>query len=207
MTMPDGECNPWRGLVLAGGRSSRMGTDKALLYWRGRTLLEWAVERLEEVVGAGRVIVSGKGKGSLSVADQVAELGPLGGISAVSMGLPDESRILVIPVDMPLLENDTLRVLKDSATQGFLKTANRAFFYENRELPFAFRLDSEARSSLEKLCDPSTSPRLRSVSAFLKGLGAESIPVPDRILETFDNFNTQEDWERLNSYEDSLQQR
>lgn len=206
-TMHEDKVNPWRGLVLAGGRSSRMGTDKAFLQWRGRTLLEWAVERLEEVVGVGRVIVSGKGMGEHSVADQVAELGPLGGIATVSNGLPDNSRIMVVPVDMPLLQPDTLRVLRNTAAQGFLETTSRAYFFEDRELPFAFRLDGEVRSRLEKLCDPSVAPRLRSISAFLQALDAGAVLLPPQILGTFDNFNSREDWERLNGHEDSLQQR
>ena len=37
----------WIGLVLAGGASSRMGTDKALLELRGRTLLDRAIAVLE----------------------------------------------------------------------------------------------------------------------------------------------------------------
>lgn len=207
MTMDEVESDLWQGLVLAGGRSSRMGTDKAFMQWRGRTLLECAVERLEEVVGEGRVIVSGKGKGEHAVADQVAELGPIGGIATVSSELPDNSRILVVPVDMPLLQTDTLRNLRDTAAQGFLDTTSRAFFFEDRELPLAFRLDGEVRSKLKKLCDPSTSARMRSISAFLQALDARAVSLPPQILGTFDNFNTREDWERLNGNEDSLHQR
>ena len=37
---------PIDGIVLAGGLSSRMGRDKALLPWHGRTLLEHTLDRL-----------------------------------------------------------------------------------------------------------------------------------------------------------------
>jgi molybdenum cofactor guanylyltransferase len=38
------------GCILAGGRSSRFGSDKALVMWQGRTLLAHAVERLRPQV-------------------------------------------------------------------------------------------------------------------------------------------------------------
>lgn len=44
------------GLVLAAGKSSRMGRDKALLAYRGRTFLETIIARLREA-GIGRVAV------------------------------------------------------------------------------------------------------------------------------------------------------
>jgi molybdenum cofactor cytidylyltransferase len=44
------------GLVLAAGESSRMGSDKALLKYRGRTFLETIVSTLHEA-GVGRTVV------------------------------------------------------------------------------------------------------------------------------------------------------
>ena len=46
----------WIGLVLAGGRSRRMGADKAALDIGGRTLLEWAVERVRRAGGEPLVL-------------------------------------------------------------------------------------------------------------------------------------------------------
>ncbi|NUM89577.1 MAG: NTP transferase domain-containing protein, partial [Bdellovibrionales bacterium] len=47
----------WTGVILAGGRSSRMGRDKALLPWKGGTFLSRAENLLRGLVGD--VIVSG----------------------------------------------------------------------------------------------------------------------------------------------------
>src|SRR6185295_19591714 len=46
----------WTGLVFAGGRSERMGRDKALLPLLGRTLLERAVAALREAGGTPLVL-------------------------------------------------------------------------------------------------------------------------------------------------------
>jgi molybdenum cofactor cytidylyltransferase len=44
------------GLILAAGESSRMGTPKATLAYRGRTFLEWIVETLRSA-GIERIVV------------------------------------------------------------------------------------------------------------------------------------------------------
>ena len=62
------------GIVLAGGRSSRMGTDKAGLSFRGMTLLEWQVSKLQRL-GIEEIIISG----SRGVRDVFPGRGPLGG--------------------------------------------------------------------------------------------------------------------------------
>lgn len=70
------------GVVLAGGRSSRFGSDKALAVLGGKRLLDHAVERLgawcDDVVVAGRESAVAKGIPDWPQPD----MGPLGGIAA-----------------------------------------------------------------------------------------------------------------------------
>src|SRR3546814_13961187 len=70
------------GAVLAGGRSSRFGSDKALAMLDGRTLLDHAAAALgahvETVVICGRHV-----PGMTGLADRpAADMGPLGGLNA-----------------------------------------------------------------------------------------------------------------------------
>src|SRR6266571_3257833 len=46
----------WTGLVLAGGRSERMGRDKAMVLVAGRTLLERAVDAIRDAGGVPLVL-------------------------------------------------------------------------------------------------------------------------------------------------------
>lgn len=71
------------GIVLAGGRSSRMGRDKALLPWHGRTLLEHMRGLLRQA-GAQRVWVSGAYPAFAGIPDRIAHCGPLGGLYSVA---------------------------------------------------------------------------------------------------------------------------
>jgi molybdenum cofactor guanylyltransferase len=92
------------GYVLAGGRSSRMGRDKALLELGGRPLIGHAVTKLLRVCADVRVLGQ---KSELAeyaplVPDLHAGCGPLGGIEAALRHSPYAWNLFV-PVDMPFL--------------------------------------------------------------------------------------------------------
>jgi molybdopterin-guanine dinucleotide biosynthesis protein A len=106
------------GFAVAGGRSQRMGSDKALLPWAGTTLLEHTLARLREVC-AEVCILSGaqirySSYGAPVHPDRVPEAGPLGGIHAglLNLGVPVG---LFLGVDMPLVPSPLLRALVGAA--------------------------------------------------------------------------------------------
>ncbi len=105
----------YAGYVLAGGRSSRMGTDKALLVFHGRTLLERAAEAVREAAGSVTLIGERQRYGAFGfpvIGDARRGCGPLGGIHAA---LCHSSAVwnLVAACDMPGLEAGALRDLLD----------------------------------------------------------------------------------------------
>jgi len=95
------------GLILAGGLSSRMGADKASLVIEGRTLLQRTATALR-VVGATIVAVSGDRPGGIP--DRWPRSGPIGGIASAVEYLPD-GELLIVPVDMPRLNQSVLEPL------------------------------------------------------------------------------------------------
>ena len=106
---------PVLGCVVAGGRSSRMGRDKASLVLAGESLLARAVRALSGVCSS--VVVSGSvaatALGLPVLADAVPGLGPLGGIVTVLRFAKQEGAawVMFLPVDMPLLPISLLPVL------------------------------------------------------------------------------------------------
>ena len=92
------------GYVLAGGKSSRLGQDKALLTLAGKTMLEHAVEKLRQVCMDVRVLGSNPAYAAFApvVEDLHPGCGPLGGMEA---GLTESAFEwnLFMPVDMPFL--------------------------------------------------------------------------------------------------------
>ena len=92
-------------IVLCGGRSTRMGRDKAALAFGDETLLARVV-RLAGEVASDVVLVARDGQelpgGLQAVRDPAEGLGPLAGI-AVGLGAIRGERALVVACDMPLL--------------------------------------------------------------------------------------------------------
>src|SRR5260221_8153176 len=73
------------GFVLAGGKSSRMGTDKAALSLNGRPLLDHALATVRQVTNEVFILGSSQlylGYGSEVIEDIFPGCGPLGGIHA-----------------------------------------------------------------------------------------------------------------------------
>ena len=105
-----------RGIVLAGGKSSRFGQDKALAMFNGATFLETTVQRLREVMSHVTVITnhtrdySYLGLDCDIRVDKVDEKGPLGGLYTACQLYPDET-LLVVVCDMPSIIGALLKEL------------------------------------------------------------------------------------------------
>jgi molybdopterin-guanine dinucleotide biosynthesis protein A len=105
------------GAVLAGGRSSRFGSDKALAMLGGRSLLDHAAAALRPHCDA--VVVVGRGE----IVDWPRpDMGPLGGIAGALIHAADRGydQLLTAPVDCVRLPGD-LRALLEPAP-SFLET-------------------------------------------------------------------------------------
>ena len=113
------------GIVLAGGRSSRMGVDKASLVLQGRTLLQRTVDVLDEVADE-IVVVASPGQDLPHVEsahplrvveDAIKGQGPLVGIAA-GLEAATAPVAVVVACDMPYLRPALLRLLAERAAAG-----------------------------------------------------------------------------------------
>lgn len=103
--------------VLAGGQSTRMGRDKALLELDGRPLIVLALERLRALGATPRICGSRPDLARFAevIPDKVADSGPLGGIEA-ALAASNSELNLFLPVDAPLIPAEFLRWLLERAT-------------------------------------------------------------------------------------------
>jgi molybdopterin-guanine dinucleotide biosynthesis protein A len=101
------------GFVLVGGKSSRMGRDKALLPWNGTTLAQHMAAIVAEAAGSATLIGDPAHYGDLGLpvfADRMPGHGPVSGIVTALAVSPTEWA-LVSGCDMPALSSAALRLL------------------------------------------------------------------------------------------------
>ncbi|TCD47725.1 bifunctional molybdenum cofactor guanylyltransferase MobA/molybdopterin-guanine dinucleotide biosynthesis adaptor protein MobB [Chlorobium sp. N1] len=183
-----GRAAPLAGLVLAGGRSSRMGCDKALLDYHGKNQLEYARELLapfcrevciscrseqaEEYAASGMPIIT----------DSYLDMGPMGGLLSAQRALPGRA-FLVLACDLPFLDCDTLGRLAAGRNPLRFATAWRSPRSGRFEpLPACY----EPKSGTPLLLRHAEG--LNGLSDFLSNVPIEELEAPDALF--MQNINT-----------------
>jgi molybdopterin-guanine dinucleotide biosynthesis protein A len=113
--------NDFAAALLAGGRSRRMGTDKAFLPWQGRPLWEHQLEKLQ-TLAPSQLLLSCRAEqafpelqGVTRVHDEQENSGPLAGITAC-LRVCNTPRLVVLGIDLPLLPAEFLQALTNEST-------------------------------------------------------------------------------------------
>jgi molybdenum cofactor guanylyltransferase len=114
------------GIVLAGGRSSRMGTPKAALEWYGSTLLRRTTGILSRVTDGPVIVVRAPGQAlpelaaGVEVVDDPREgLGPVQGLAAGLAAVGGQAEIaFVCSTDLPFLHPAFVRRVLRVAQEG-----------------------------------------------------------------------------------------
>ncbi len=163
------------GLVLAGGQSRRMGQDKALMRYQGRTLIDNASLLLQSA-SCDKVLISRNAPGFLN--DKIEDAGPLSGVHAVLDALSQSDNhngnpceLLVLPVDMPQMTPELLRIL---VSRG--REAEKACYVEKRFLPFYLPVTQDTKALLANYLVEQSK---RRVVGFLEILNAVSLKEAD----------------------------
>ncbi len=165
------------GAVLAGGRSSRFGSDKALAVANGKALLDHAIETLRQVTP--QVVVCGRAwPGAVTVVDRPApDMGPLAGLNSAlhHARLHGFDWVLSLACDTPFVAPT---LLSDIAAR------QRATFFEQH--PVIGLWPAHAGKALDRLL---ASKGRHSLRAFAQAIGA----VPLAGGEAIPNFNFAQD--------------
>jgi molybdopterin-guanine dinucleotide biosynthesis protein A len=182
------------GVIMAGGRSTRMGRDKALLQTKGgHTLLQHAANTLR-AAGAAEVIVSTARARAYDlpdtreVYDALQNCGPIAGLCAC-LDAAAENLCLVLAVDLPAMTASYLRAMLTRAKEdcGVLPVLAGSFeplcaIYPKSALDVVVQAVKSGDYSLQRLLS----------TLELRGLATRmEISPHDRLL--FANWNTPQD--------------
>lgn len=110
--------NDLAGLVLAGGRSQRMGQDKAKMVYAGQTQMKRTLDLVGGFCSTGFVALREDQEvpteanrcGVKVIRDQFGDIGPLGGLLS-AMNFVQGKSLLAVAVDLPFLDFATLEYL------------------------------------------------------------------------------------------------
>ena len=199
-------------MVLAGGRSSRMGREKALLTVEEGSSETWLDRAVGTLLNAGASAVwisvrdpaifqeTGKNAAGM-ISDLTPDLGPLGGLKSVLQvlsdreGLREGDGVVVLPVDMPSMLPETIQRLVNELQA---RPECEAIHYYGFELPIVLRFSTKI---LARLRDPDRYTRY-AVHEFLELLSTVALPLPkvalvNQGLSPFLNVNSPEDLHEL----------
>ncbi len=206
--MSGGSKNQGLGVaVLAGGASTRMGTNKALLRPRPNTpsLIETVVARLSEAGLAPHLLVTNSPQDFAFlnipiVTDDIPGEGSLGGIYT-ALNHPTDERTLIVACDMPLLNPALLRYMASLSTEADVLVPRWTDAEGNPRIEMLHAIYS--RRCIEPIRKRIEAGKLK-VQALLEDVSVEYLDEAelrryDPQLESFRNINTPQEWERLRS--------
>ncbi|TAM16279.1 MAG: molybdenum cofactor guanylyltransferase [Rhodanobacter sp.] len=177
------------GVVLAGGLSTRMGRDKAMLDWHGRPLIERQLDALR-ASGVDDVRVSGDRPDYRGIADAQPQLGPLGGLAGVADAVAIGVDLLVVPVDMPMLSAALLYRLRREHPQA------RGLRCAGHVLPLRLHLDEACRAFVRTLLKQ-REPHRRSLRALQQAVGCEELALDPVETSQLLDCNTEAIWNEV----------
>jgi len=184
------------GVILAGGRSSRMGINKALIEMNGERLIDRAVRLFREIFPALILVTNDPllylDQDLIIVTDIVPGRGPLMGIYTALFFASDD--VFVAACDMPFLNGDLIRYMVSQAGEADIVVPRPGAGYEPLHAVYSRRCLKPAGAALAR--------GERKVVSFYKGLRVKVIEGealapfgdPGRL---FMNINTPEEREGL----------
>ncbi len=174
-------------VILAGGESSRMGTDKGLLELKGKPMIEHLIDTFSERFSSISIATSNKQYiqfGLPVLTDDYEAIGPLGGIHS-ALKKSKGKQVLFLSVDAPFVTVEIIEELLSKRKDGTISFAAVG----DRKFPLIGVYSTELVEQLENYIQNGK----RSVFGFLEESENEVIAFPEEMSDYFQNINTPED--------------
>jgi molybdopterin-guanine dinucleotide biosynthesis protein A len=185
---------PLNGLVLAGGKSVRMGHDKGLVNWHGKQQRYYMADLLKTYCKDVFISCRAEQKDEVdssynTLTDTFIDLGPYGAILSAFRENPDKA-LLVIACDLPLMDNETLNYLTTNRDPSAIATAFKSGFDDFPEPLITIWEPKSYPVLLAWLAQGYSCPRKVLINSDIKLLHAPN-------MDALTNVNTPEDLEKV----------
>lgn len=184
------------GVILCGGQSSRMGSDKGLLKLEANTWAQTAIDKMTTLKIPVKISINSRQYSDYAAVFPSTDLitddatlslnGPLLGVLSSHLKFPDED-LFILACDMPLMEPSLLNKLY---TQYQQEPSFNAYVFTNEGEPEPLCGIYKAKG-LSLILDILISGRLykHSMKFMLDHLHVNTVPVTDEQKKFFRNFN------------------
>lgn len=181
------------GVILAGGRSSRMnGINKSLLKIGNKTMIEVIFQELEKIFN--EIIISGENKDNILkdviwIPDSYTYVGPIGGIYTVLEYLRDKS-IFAVGCDMPFISSECISKMvkyytNDESHIDILYAEYNNFIHPLHSI-YSYRIKDKLKKVIEE--------KEYSLLKVIKSVESKGFPIEDQYSQSIININTPEDY-------------
>jgi len=188
------------GIILAGGKSSRLGKEKGLCDFKGKALVSYAIDTLKPL--CGQMMISANyfpekyaAFGIPVIADETKDIGPMGGIFSC-LRKSNTRHNLVLSCDTPFVNTAVFQfLLKALKNEQVLTPAHETFLIEPLSAYYNINvignMETAIRNNQFKMMDLFKQVRFKSINM------DEKLPFFSDFL--FLNLNTPDDLEKANA--------
>ena len=176
-----------KGLVLTGGKSTRMGKDKSVLEYHGKPQKEFVKELLESQGFETFYSVQNNNGNLDEILDTFLNLGPFGGICSAFQKDPN-SAFFILATDLPFIDIDLIKLLLEKRNPSKVATAVKG---KEKQFPEPLITIYEPKAYpilLQYLAQGYSCPRKMLINS-----DVEIVEVEDNLIR---NINTPEEYEK-----------
>lgn len=181
------------GIILAGGKSQRMGTDKGLLLLKGKPFIQHIYEAMKPIFGDNIVVVSSNADydafGYSRIEDLISDKGPVGGLYTALKQSKTKFN-LVLSVDVPLVTTELIQWLVDNHDDGYLVTQVQV---GEKVSPLVAVYDRALKTLMGEHI-AGNQLKLRDVIAEVT---PQTLIIPEKWSKQLQNINTEEDYKKI----------
>lgn len=181
------------GIILAGGKSSRMGTEKGLIIYKNKPFVEHIIEAMSPLVDNIIIISNNKTYESFGFKcyeDLIKNTGPLAGIYT-GLRYSKTNNNLIVSCDIPLVNTVVLQKLIDQKNDASEVIQIQS---QGKNMP----LIALYKKSCEVIFMEELHQNQKKVQKALKKCNVKTVIIDGSLEQVTANINTPEDLELLN---------